>query len=144
MERALAERFETVADGIASLSFGGAVGVSVYHLLASASVQPALGAYAAAAFVFAYWTSRSLLGLVERRSPIAPIGVETLCDALSANDDPPVVVRLFDQVEAAAPGPSTDGLGRLANGFSPAAPPDASNSLHEALNQLRQSLASRR
>jgi hypothetical protein len=144
MKRAVAERLEALADGLASASLGGAVGLSAYHLLASAVAQPALGACAAAAAAAAFWAGRSLLGLVERRLPVAPIAAGAAGDELSAEDDSPVVVRLFDPAVAAAPGPSARWQDGLANDFSRAAPADGSRSLHDALHQLRQTLASRR
>lgn len=145
MKRPAAERFEALVDGLASASLAGAVAVSAWHLLASVAVQPALGVCtAAAAGVTAFWAGRALLGLVGKRLPVAPIAVGTAGGEPSAGEYSPVVVRLFDPAVAAASGQSAPWRNGLANDFARAAPADASRSLHDALDQLRQTLASRR
>lgn len=140
MKRAMAERFEMLGDGFASVSFGGAVGLFVYHLLEPMTDQPAPGACAAAAAAAAYALSRLLLSLVEsdfRKFSAADGRVNAEPESgTDMRPDSPVVVQLFVPAAAAASSPSTV--------LSPAARPDASESLHEALNQLRESLANRR
>jgi len=143
MKRDLGIRLERLADGFASVSFGGAVGVFVYHLPAPVAVQPLHGAYAAAAALAAYGISRSLLGLVGKRLPTLAKAGSARWDE-SGSVDSPLVVRLFDPVEATASGRSTARTGGQAMDLPSDSPADASQSLHEALNQLRQSLANRR
>ena len=146
MTRDLAELLEGLADGVAALSFGGAVALFVYHVPAPVG-QQLHGAFAAAAALIAYACAKSLLGLVEKPVPIATAASL----GLSSEDEPradsgldsPVVVRLFDPAEAAA-SQSNDWTGHLPNDLPPGASRDASESLHEALNQLRRSLANRR
>lgn len=159
----LPKRFELLADQSASLSLGCAIGYSAYHLLPPVAGQPTLVAYAVAAAAFAYWAGRSLLRVVGGEVPVVGLGDPQLVNAATVGDsmeavepdlapkirarpdsDPAVVVRLFDPAQLAASGPSIDRYESLVNGPSGAAFPDASQSLHEALNQLRQSLASRR
>lgn len=156
MKRDLAGRLESIADGFASVSLGGAVGVFVYHLPAPAAVQPLGGASAAAAAVVAYGIAKSLLGLVGRRLPIVAAAnlegwegsdsrpVPERDASADSELDSPIVVRLFDPAKAAASGQSTARTGHLEIDLPRDAPSDASHSLHEALNQLRQSLANRR
>ena len=155
MKRDLAKRFEILADGLASASFGGALGVLVYHLTAPVAVQPMPGAYSAAAALIAYAISKSLLGLVGRRLPaVAAANVERWDESDSRpvperercadGLDSPIVVRLFDQAKAAASEQSTARTGRLGVDLPFDARGDASHSLHEALNELRRSLANRR
>lgn len=136
MKRDLADRLESLADGFAAGSFGAAVGVLAYHLPAPAAIAPLHGGFVAAAGLIAYGISRFLLGLIGRRPRVVAAGRECGKDS---RPDSATVVRLFDPAEAAAPGPSIEpiDLARPASG-------DASHSLHEALSQLRQSLASRR
>ena len=146
MKRDVAILLEGLIDGFASLSFGGAVALFVYHV--PVSVEPMHGAFAAAAALIAYAGAKSLLGLVGTRLPISTAtGLELFSERESNADsglDSPIVVRLFDPAEDAAYGPSTARTGGLAMDFPSGAAPDASESLHEALNQLRRSLANRR
>jgi hypothetical protein len=132
MKRDLAEQLESLAEGFASGSLGVAVGLLVYHLLAPATVQPLHGGFVAAAALIAYGNSRSLLGLVGRRLPVVTAADDSALDSA-------IVVPLFDPAEAGKPGPSTAAIDLPRD-----APGDATHSLHEALSQLRQSLANRR
>lgn len=136
MKRDLGKRLESLADGFASGSFGAAVGMLVYHLPAPAAVQPLHGGFVAGAALIAYGISRSLLGLVGRRSRVATTGRARGKDSALGSA---IRVRLFDPAEAVASGPSAAAIDLPAD-----APGDASHSLHEALSQLRQSLANRR
>jgi hypothetical protein len=156
MDRAFAQRLEMLADAVASVSLGGAVGLCVY-LLAPVAVQPALVACAAAAAAAAYGASRSLLGRLATRVPRAKGADVAARDALwgdnvigaagpQADAGPPassVVVQLFDQANAAASARAVASADWPASGSASGAACDASASLHEALNQLRQSLANR-
>lgn len=167
MKRVLTERLEWLADGLASASLGGAVGLFTYRLLAPMAVQPALVAYAAAAAVIAYGASRSLLGLVGRRLPATGLANVSLQDALWVDNcraaaepepesetrplaeldprpDSSVVLRLVDPANAAPSNQPDAPADRHASHFPGAASHDASDALHEALNQLRQSLVNRR
>lgn len=163
MERALAERLEKLVDGVASVSLGGAVGLFVYHLPVPIVFQAAIAAYAAAAALTAYWTSRWLLGVVGRRVTQVPGATVALCDALTVKfpvsvaqfdlepalvtesvSESGTVVPLFEQAAVAACGQSTANIpasiDRVPNDLSPAVSADASETLHQALDQLRRSL----
>jgi hypothetical protein len=146
MKRDLAELSEGLADGVAALSFGGAVALFVYHVPAPLG-QHVHGAFAGVAALIAYAGAKSLLGLVEKPVPFATVAsLELPSERKPYADsglDSPVVVRLFDPAEAAE-SQSNHWTGRLPNDLPPDASRDASESLHEALNQLRRSLANRR
>jgi hypothetical protein len=156
MDRAFAQRLETLADGFSSVSLGGAVGLCVY-LLAPMALQPALVACASAAAVVAYGASRWLLSRVARKVPRAKEADVAARDALWGDNliaaaDPQadarpagssVVVQLFEQADAAATARPVASADWPASASPAGAACDASASLHEALNQLRQSLANR-
>ncbi len=149
MKRKLTERLERLVDGLASGAFGAAVGILVYHLPAPAAAQPVQGGYVAGTALIAYGMSRWLLGLVPGSLATVPVArVEPLNGPASVPTsglerdedrelDSGIVVHLFDPaVDAASKRPEID--------LPAGAPGDATHSLHEALSQLRQSLASRR
>lgn len=131
MKRAVAKRLEMLADGFASASFGGASAVAVYHLLSPLAVQPTVIACAAAAGLAAYGIIRSLLVRVGTREPAVRVANTSRSNngaaVASREFDSAVVVRLFGSAHAGSD-----------------APADASESLHQALHQLRRSLANRR
>ena len=139
MKRVSAKQLESIVDSLASVSLSGAVGVFVYQLLEPLVHPVVLGAGAAAAALIAYGASRLLLAMVGR-PVVRPLGAAAsempqAVISISPVEDSPVVVRLFDRAAFVA----TPATGPIS-----AAPQDASESLHEALNQLRRSLASRR
>lgn len=149
MTPATARKVAKLTDRFASACLGAAVAFAVYRLFEPMTLQPALGTYAAGAAGIAYTASRRLLGRVSPRRggfAVASLAVEAPCDALlhdeviAAARPDSRVVQLFDPAAMPMSGQSTARIGRLANDLSPAAPPDASDALHEALNQLRRSL----
>jgi len=149
MELALVKRLEDGVGGLASACLGGAAAFLVYNLPGPLEGQPALGACAAGAAGIVYWASRRLLVHVAPHGQRLPVALDAssvapLPDNFSAAAGlESRVVRLFDPAAALAFGQSSARIARLADHPSPAAPPDASQSFHEALNQLRESLANR-
>jgi len=82
--------------------------------------------------------------LTEVHSPSQPAGTEPLVldDILAELGPDSRVVRLFDPAAMPTAGQLKDRIDRhLVNGTAPASPPDASAALHEALAELRRSLA---
>ena len=140
MKRAIAQRIEIFADACASVSLGGAAGILVYRLVEPVADGAMLGAWTGVAAVIAWGLSRWVLGLIEpgsRKYPAAGgiVPAERQSGTVSASAKL-VVVQLFD--------PPADRVPSQATRPSRGAPPDSSQALHEALNQLRQSLANRR
>lgn len=159
MKHASAERLEKLVDRLASVILGGAIGYLIYHLPAPVVFEPAIGAYATTAGLIAYWVSQKLLGLLGQHvEHLSHTGI-ALCDALTVQIPSPamqsasqpgsvsipladsgIVVPIFDRATVAANALSTAPTDRVANDFSRAVNADASESLHQALDQLRRSL----
>ncbi len=136
MDVAAARRTERLIDHGASACLGGASAFAAFAALAALTEQPALGALAVAIGAAAYWLSWRVL----RAIAPAAAGALLLDDELPAPESDSTVVRLFDPAAMPASHPFAAAPGRLVNDPPLAAPPDASQALHDALNALRRSL----
>lgn len=142
-----ARQIEALIELGASACLSGAVAFAVFAGLEPLLAQPLLIAGSAVAGAIAFWLSRRALASVARGA----IGPAATADELLLVDVVPVdvvaepapggqVVRLFDPAAMPAAFLSTARNRHVAMSPSPAASPDASQALHDALAQLRRSL----
>lgn len=164
-----ARQIERLAEGGASACLGGAVAFALFAGITPVVAQSVAAAPAAVAAILAYWLSRRLLagitppaGKVADAAPLAELLLEDVVacapDVPMPNvpvpdapvpdapvpdtpvPDTPVVVRLFDPATMPTSRQPLASGGRLADKLSSAAPPDASQELRAALDQLRRSI----
>ena len=170
MRAEIVERIETGVERAATAIFAGAVAFAAFHLLALVADQPGLGAFTAAAGAFAYLLCDRVFQRVVRRGPRFPVPIFDLgtierprmdeliltdADRLQAAvpDEPLVlddilaelgpdsrVVRLFDPAAMPTPGQLKARIDQHLETAPPAASPDASQALYDALAELRRSM----
>lgn len=170
MHAGLVLRIEKSLDRGASAIFAGACGYAAFVGLGARVHQPSLAALATGAGAFAYLVSLGALNrvqpnarkmrvpifdvreiepfnppellLTDRHEPRKADEEPLLLDDLLAEIGPQSrVVRLFDAAAMPTPGQLDARIrDRLEGGSNPPEPQDASQALHEALAELRQSL----
>ena len=169
MHAGLVTQIEKNIDRAASALFAAAVAYAAYALLAPHSARPLPGAESAGIAALAYLLGVRALHAVQpqpRRLPVPvfdvrqiedaelpellldehheePGGIEqqplVLDDILAEVEPDSRVVRLFDRAAMPTPGQLNARIERHLTG-DPSAPHDASEALHEALEELRRSL----
>lgn len=135
-------KLEKLAGGGASACFGGAVAFAVYQGLAAIFGHALALEAATVAAACGCWLSWRFLAIFEpaiTRVVADPPMPELLLEEVLVSSPNARVVRLFDPAALPVSRQSLALSGPLANDSS-AAPPDASQDLREALNQLRRSL----
>lgn len=167
MDAALATRIERNVDRAASALFAAACGYAAYHWFAASADRIALMAQSGAVAAFAFIVAVRTLSMVQPEQPRLPVPIFDLrrldveplpellltervdaeeplelVDVLAGLKPDARVVRLFDPSAMPTAGQLNQ---RIQNHLGSARSPsgesaDASQALHEALNELRRSL----